>query len=241
MDSRHERLHRVLRIAALFVWAGLLVYALIHRTDFTLERILSYTPERPLLAAGVLLFFFALKSLTVFFYSGAIYLAAGVLFSAPAAILVNLLGTLVMSLIPYVLARGFTLHRAGELRKKHPKIQKFDNIRDRNPFSFVVVLRCINIVNFDVGSMYCGVVRLPPIPFLFGSLLGKLTDLVMFSVMGKSLQSRDPAPFFIALVIDLAIAFAVTLWAKKQNDKEASMPCAETGISPESPTDPAKD
>lgn len=225
MESHHETLHKVLRIFAALVWACLIVYALIHRADFTLENILGYTPDSPLLAALVLMLFFALKSLTVFFYSGVIYIASGVLFPAPAAILVNLCGTLVMALIPYTLARGFNLHRADELREKYPKIKEFDAMRDRNPFAFTVVLRCINIVNFDIGSMYCGVVHLPPVPFLLGSLLGKLTDIVMLSIMGTSLQDRNAVPFLIALAIDLAIAFAITLWSKKHNtQKETKTP-----------------
>lgn len=220
MESHRETLHKILRIAAALVWAALLVYALIHRADFTLEKILGYTPDNPFLAALVLMLLFAIKSLTVFFYSGVIYVASGVLFPAPVAILVNLCGTLVMALVPYTLARGFNVRRADELREKYPRIKDFDDMRDANPFAFVVVLRCINIVNLDIGSMYCGVVKLPPVPFLLGTVLGKLTDIVMLSVMGASIESRNTVPFLIALAVDLTIALIVTLWAKKRKTAE---------------------
>lgn len=220
MGSHRQWLHRLLRVFAAAVWAGIIVYAVVHRSEFTLERVLNYTPESPLLAFFALMFLFALKSLTIVFYSGILYAAAGVLFPLPAAIAVNLCGTVVMALLSYFLSRSLGASHADELREKHPKLRSFERMRSRNNFAFVVVLRCVNVVNFDVGSIYCGAVRMPLVPFLAGSVLGKLTDLVMFSVMGTSAINRDPVPVLIALAVDLTLAFAIALWAKKQNAKE---------------------
>lgn len=221
MEPHRKWLHRALRFFAAAVWAGIIVYAVLHRSEFTLERVLNYTPKSPFLAFFALMFLFALKSLTIVFYSGILYTAAGILFPVPLAIAVNLCGTVVMALISYYLARSLGAEHADELRRKHPKLCTFERMRSRNNFAFVVVLRCINVVNFDVGSIYCGAVRLPLAPFLAGSVLGKLTDLVMFSVMGTSAINRDPAPVLIALTVDLTIAFLIALWAKNQNAKEA--------------------
>ena len=220
METHHDTLGRSLRVLAIAAWAGIILYAVLHRGDFTLDSILSYTPESPLLAFAVLMVLYALKSLTVVFYAGLLYAAGGVLFPLPIAILAGICGTLVMALIPYFLARRIGAARADELRRKYPKLQRIEQIRSRNAFAFVVVLRCVNIVNFDIGSMYCGAARVPLPVFLAGSLVGKLVDIVMWSVMGASLDERDPVPFVIALAIDLAIALAVVLWSKKQNQKE---------------------
>ena len=221
MERSHDTLSNILRIFAVAAWGGIILFAVLHRGDFTLDGILSYTPESPVLAFAVLMALFALKSLTVVFYAGALYAAGGVLFPLPAAILTGLCGTLVMALIPYLLARRLGAARADELRERYPKLRKLEQIRSRNGFAFVVVLRCVNIVNFDIGSMYCGAVRQPLPLYLAGSLLGKLADIVMWSIMGATLDERDPIPFLIALAIDLSIALAVVLWSKKQNEKES--------------------
>lgn len=221
MESHDRPLHRALRIFAFAVWFGIILYALIRRKDFTLEAVLRYTPKQPLLAALVMQLLFALKSLTIVFYSGVLYAASGIMFSLPVAIAVNLCGTVVMALISYCLARSLGASFADEMREKHPKLKEFEAMRSRNSFAFVVVLRCVNIVNFDIGSMYCGAVRMPFAPFLAGSLLGKITDIVILSVMGASLESRNSVPFLIALAVDLAIAAVITLWSKKHNVKEA--------------------
>ena len=220
MGSHRETLPKLLRVLAAAAWVGLILYAVLHRNDFTLNEVLSYTPENPLLAFGALMLLFVLKSLTVVFYSGVLYGASGVLFPLPAAIAVNICGTLVMALISYFLARGLGAKRADELREKYPRLRSFEKTRSRNNFAFVVILRCVNVVNFDVGSMYCGAVRLPLAPFLTGSLLGKIVDITLLSIMGASLEDRNAAPFLIALVIDLAIALVIALWSKKQNAKE---------------------
>lgn len=215
MHTRHTT-ERALRAFAAAAWLGVIFLAILHRRDFTLEAILAFTPESPLLAFCVLMALYALKSLSVVFYAGILYAAGGVLFPLPAAILAGVCGTLVMAAIPYLLARGVGAARADELREKHPKLRRLEHIRAENPFAFVVVLRCVNVINFDLGSMYCGATRVPPPVFLAASVLGKTTDLVMWSLMGANLEERDPVPFLIALAIDLSIAAAVVLWARKR-------------------------
>ena len=220
MEKKSKALQRALRLLGAAVWAGIILFAVLHRQDYTLERILNYTPKSPPLAFLVLMALFALKSLTVVFYSGLLYAAGGVLFPLPVAILANICGTLVMSAIPYLFARSVGAAQADELRGKYPKLQGLERIRSRNRFAFVVMLRCVNIVNFDVGSMYCGAVRIAFLPFLAASVTGKLVDLVLWTVMGASLSDPSPALLLLALGVDLLIARGVFLWTKRQNAKE---------------------
>ena len=215
MESHRGMLLRLLRILAAVAWVGVILYAVLHRSEFTLDGVLNYTPENPFLAFCALMLLFVLKSLTVVFYSGVLYGASGVLFPLPAAIAVNICGTLVMALVSYFLARALGASRADELREKYPRLRSFEKMRSRNNFAFVVVLRCVNVVNFDVGSLYCGAVRLPLAPFLTGSLLGKIVDITLLSIMGASLEDRSAAPFLIALAVDLTIALVIALWSKK--------------------------
>ena len=74
-DRQHLRLAKVL---VGLVWLAIMALCLVHKDSFTLEGILTYTPDKPLLAALVLVALFAVKSLSVFLYSGFLYMAAGV-------------------------------------------------------------------------------------------------------------------------------------------------------------------
>ena len=216
METRRRTAGRALRAAAILAWLVLIALAVAHRRDFTLDAILHYTPENPLSAFFALMALFALKSLSVVFYAGFLYAAGGVLFPLPVALLAGVCGTLIMAAIPYLLARSVGAARADELREQHPRLRRLERIRSRSPFAFVVALRCVNVINFDVGSMYCGAARIPPLTFLAASVVGKAADVAVWSVMGASIDERDPVPFFLALAVDLALAGAAALWVGRQ-------------------------
>ena len=209
---------RALRIAAILLWCAVLIWAILNRSRFTLDAILSYTPESPLLAAVIMMGFFALKSLTVVFYSGLLYLANGSLFPLPAAILLNVLGTMVMVLIPYCTAHSFGSEYAASLLKKHPKLKTMEALRRGNDLAFAVLLRSVNIVNFDIGSMYMGAVglRLPLV--LLGSALGKAADIVLFPIIGENLGNPRSSAFWVALSLDLLLS-VITVWIAVQMKK----------------------
>lgn len=207
---------KILRALALAVWTAVIVYAVVHRREITLENILDYTPQNPLLAAAVMLCFFALKSLTVVVYSGLLYIADSVLFPLPVAILLSICGTVVMALIPYLLARSVGAARADELRARYPRLRSFEARRGGSGLAFAIFLRTINIVNFDIGSMYMGAIRLPLPAFLLGSVAGKLVDIILLSVMGASFEEGRSSLFWIALGIDLMISVLTVLVMKKR-------------------------
>jgi len=209
---------RALRIAAILLWCAVLVWAILNRSRFTLDAILSYTPESPLLAAVIMMGFFALKSLTVVFYSGLLYVADGLLFPLPIAILLNILGTVVMVLIPYCTAHSFGSEYAASLLKKHPKLKAVEALRRGNDLAFAVLLRSVNIVNFDIGSMYMGAVglRLPLV--LLGSALGKAADIVLYPIIGENLGNPRSSAFWAALSLDLLLS-VITVWIAVQMKK----------------------
>ena len=103
---------------ALLIWAGLIVFAFVNRGNITLEAILSYTPENLWAAFLVMMGLFALKTLSVVFFSGLLFTASGILFGFPAAIAVNLAGLLVMLLEGYAIGRAGGQDLVGRLSEK---------------------------------------------------------------------------------------------------------------------------
>ena len=49
----------------------------------------------------------------------------------------------------------------------------------------------------------------------FGSVVGRICEIILFPVMGASLGDKRSAPFWIALGLDLAIALVTFMWVKK--------------------------
>lgn len=111
--SPENRRIRIAKCLLALVWFTIIAVCLLHKDEFTLEGILSYTPQQPILAAAVLWMLFAVKSLSIFLYSGLLYAASGILFPLPVAIAVNIAGTAVMVSIPYWLGKSWAVKQCS--------------------------------------------------------------------------------------------------------------------------------
>ena len=88
-EKKRDKLHdirRILNIAAVVVWVGLVVLCFINRDRITIDSIMSYTPSNLFVAAVILLLLYALKSVSIVIYSGILYAVSGRLFPLPLRI-----------------------------------------------------------------------------------------------------------------------------------------------------------
>lgn len=201
-DRQHLRLAKVL---VGLVWLAIITLCLVHKDSFTLEGILTYTPDKPLLAALVLVALFAVKSLSVFLYSGFLYMAAGVLFPLPAAIAVNLAGTAMMVTLPYLLGQKLGGRAVEYILGRWPKAAALHDLRCDSDFFFVLLIRLLNVFSLDMVSAYMGAVGVKYRAYLPASLLGLASMCVLFPIMGGSLADVRSPQFLLSAGIQLAI------------------------------------
>ena len=195
------------KIGILCVWLVILGVCLLHRDWFSVENVLGTSPQNMLLAALFLLALFALKSLSVFIYSGFLFLASGVLFPIPAAVLVNLLGTVIMVSLPYWLGRQMGGELIESIIRKYPKTAVLRQVQMENQLFLSFITRIINILPSDILSLYMGASGVRYGKYLLGSVCGMLLTIITFPIIGSSIT--DPAsPLFIASV---AVQAAVTV------------------------------
>lgn len=221
--SPETRRLRLAECAMGLIWIAIIAVCLLYRDSFTLDGILNGTPQQPLLAALVLLALFALKSLSVFLYSGFLYAASGVLFPLPAAIAVNLAGTAVMCTIPYWLGRKLGGRAVGYICKRFPKADALRELQNGNDFFFVMLVRLLDILPTDVVSAYMGATGVGYWKYLPACLLGLLPPCILFPVMGMSLADRHSPQFFLAAGIQVAIILisctAFHIYRKKHHER----------------------
>ena len=196
------------------IWAAVIVFALLHRDSITLDALINNTPGNPLPAALVLIGFFALKSLTVVLYSGILYAASGILFPLPAAILVNVCGTMAMALVPYLLGKHIGAKSMAELREKYPGLESIETLRSGSDFLFATLLRAVRVVPFDIGSLYLGAACMPLRPYLLGSVTGVLSTIILYPIMGTNLGNVRSPGFLLAAGIQLLLTAASVLFLK---------------------------
>ena len=195
------------KIVILCVWLVILGVCLLYRDRFSVETVLQVSPRNMLLAAVLLLLLFALKSLSVFIYSGILFAASGILFPLPAAILVNLLGAAVMVSLPYWLGRQVGGELMESIIRKYPKTAVLRQAQMENQLFLSFITRIINILPSDILSLYMGASGVHYGKYLLGSIAGMLLTVITFPIIGSHIT--DPAsPLFIA---SAAIQAAVTV------------------------------
>lgn len=218
-ESEQQKTLRTARNVVLsLIWVGIIVILFIHREELSAEGIARYTPKNPWLAAIVMLALFALKSLSIVIYSGLLYAANGILFPLPVAIVLNLIGTVIMVSLPYLIGRRTGASAVDEIRAKYPKAEAIHNLRAKNDFLFSFLVRMARLPS-DVASLYMGAVHVEYKKYLWGSLLGMLPHTITYPIMGMSIRDIRSPQFIISLCAEIAyilVTSAVyTLYRKK--------------------------
>lgn len=196
---------RRMKLVMGLVWAAIIVVCLVKKDEFTLDSILNYTPNQPVLAALVLLALFAVKSLSIFLYSGFLYVASGILFSLPVAIALNIAGTAVMVSIPYWLGKKLGSRAVQYILNRYPKAFVLHELRSGSDFFFVLIVRLLGVLSADVVSAYMGAVGIKYKDYLPACLLGFLTTCILFPIMGMSISDIHSPQFLIAAGIELTV------------------------------------
>ena len=202
--SPENRRIRIAKCLLALVWLTIIAVCMLHKDEFTLEGILNYTPRQPVLAALLLLVLFAIKSLSIFLYSGLLYAASGILFPLPVAIVVNIAGTAVMVSIPYWLGKKLGSQAVQYILHRWPKSAMLHDLRGGSDFFFVLIVRLLGILSADVVSAYMGAVNVNYRAYLPACLLGFLPTCVLFPIMGMSISDVRSPQFLAAAAIELA-------------------------------------
>ena len=218
----------VIRTITMSIWVMAVLVALTQHDTFTVSGVLQYTPSSLLLAAVVMMLLFALKTLSIFFYSGILFTASGTLFSPGIAVLINLAGAFIMILEGYFLGKTIGGDIGRQLPEKHPKLQGLMHLRESHPFVFVILIRMLKVINYDLGSMYFGAVHAALAPYLLGSLLGMLPEVVLYALIGSGLGHLSAMPVALAggaYIGFSLIAAALLKWLTgRYNISEGSAP-----------------
>lgn len=207
-DSRKSKMLKAGRVMLLLLWAAIILICFLNRKSVSVEGILQYTPDNPWLAAGGMLCLFALKSLTVVIYSGILYVVSGLLFPIPVAILVNLLGSVIMLSLPYLIGRKTGAAAVNTIRIKYPKTEKLRDLRQKNDVFFCLAARIIRIPS-DVVSLYMGAVQVDYKKYLLGSMLGTIPHTITYPIMGMSVSDISSPQFILAFCAEV-LYFSVT-------------------------------
>lgn len=228
-ENRQNILNIFGKVIGIGLWAALIVVCIVNRDKITAEGIVGLVPKDSVLSIIVMLLLFAVKGVAVFIYGSILYAASGILFSLPVAIIVNTIGTVIMTTIPFYIGKKAGSRLLGELVKKNSKLELLRDTQNKNEFFVSFFLRMVGLLPADLVAMYLGASGMRYKPYFFGTVIGLLPAIVCFSVMGMSIDDVGSPQFLISLIVEvglmllsLLIYFIWKLKRKRKRDDETN-------------------
>ena len=195
-----------------FFWAAVILLCFLHRDRITVDNIVNFTPENPVLAVGIMLLLFAFKSVTFVIYGSILYAVNGILFPLPFAILLNMAGSAIMATLPFLIGRRKGSGLLVKLTEKYPKLSVLRKLPSENGFFLSMVIRLMGCLPGDVVSMYFGASGIRYREYLTGTLIGLTPSIVIFTVMGMSADDVTSPAFIISVCCEILTALTSIIW-----------------------------
>ena len=141
-----------------------------------------------------------------------VYAASGMLFSLPTALLINLLGTVVMISLPYLIGTRAGSERVRRLLQAHPRVEMLREFQTQNSLFFAFITRLIGFFPSDLVGVAMGASGIRYRSYLLGSLMGLLPSMLTFSVMGVHARDVRSPEFLLSMGLQAALTLLSTVF-----------------------------
>lgn len=214
----------ILKILPFAVIGALIAAIAASGKEMSVETVLAYMPNNLLLAAGVLMIMYALKSLSLIFPILVLHVAAGMIFPVWTAMILNIVGTGIAYTIPYVIGRVSGASAADKLMEKYPKARDFIGIQKNSGWFLSFILRAVSCLPADIVSMYLGSIKTPYMTYITAGVLGTLPGLIPATVAGMSLMNPKSTVFIISVAATVITSLGSVLiyWMIKRRSAKSA-------------------
>ena len=216
---KNKQTKTILKFIPGAICAAFIILPLASGKEITVQAVLNYTPETPLLAAFVILLLYALKSMSFVFPIAVLQIATGHLFRTPVALLINFVGRAITLTIPYWAGRFSGSDMVKNLIEKYPKLEEVCSKQEQSPLFISFLLRTFVFLPGDAVSMYLGAIRIPFRYYLAGGVLGTTLGVVLSTILGSSItEPGSPAFLLSAFLMTLVALLSVMYYIKTRSE-----------------------
>ena len=185
----------------------------------SVNTILRYTPQNTIFAAGIILSFFALKSLTVVFPLSILYLASGILFRPWAAVLISTTGLAITITIPYWIGRYSGKQTVQEICRKYPKAEQIAKYQETNAFFACFITRIVGFLPCDIVSLYFGACDTDYTVYSAAGVSGSLLSVITTTLLGAEISNPLSLPFITVLLCRIGVSAGAIVINRQLNQK----------------------
>lgn len=197
------------------IWLLLLLFLLIALfqiqpaladTELTPEELVAYAPKNHGLAAVFMIVLFAVKSLIFVIPIPLLYLASGLIFDPVTAFLVNFVGMMVCTTVPYWIGRFSGAGLFQKLMKRVPKLQILDTFQHKNQWFVCFMSRAIGFLPCDAVSLVLGAWKSSFWRYLSGTALGMLPGLITTTMVGITITDPGSPGFIFSVILAIVVS-----------------------------------
>lgn len=147
----------------------------------------------------------------ILFPASILSLAGGLAFGPVSGFLYTLAGASGGAMLAYFLSKQFG-------RKIIPDSGRIDTVKkaiEKNGFLYVLLLRLLPIVNFDLISYVAGLASIRWFSFLMATILGIIPGTFAYNFLGSSFTADNRSTLYIAIAIFAVMALLPLLFRKR--------------------------
>lgn len=208
-------------IAMLLMVMILIVIIRKSEQPLSVSTIIRYTPDNEILAAILLLMFFALKSLTVVFPLPMLYFASGILFKPWIAVLISLVGLAITITIPYWIGRTFGRDMIQKMCQRFPKVKQVKRYQEKNLYFACFITRIVGVLPGDIVSLYFGACNESYLVYMMAGITGSLLSIITNTLLGEKISDPFSIEFMIVLLCKIGVSVGAIIIKYKLNKKRS--------------------
>lgn len=215
-------------VGAVLLVLALLILGILAR-GLSVEDILRYTPNNPILAALVVTLMTAAATLIPIFPMMLFYFACGMLFPFGWALFVGAIGIYVSTLIGYALGRGLGCGYVTSLLEKYPKLSVVRTWQSKNDVFMAYLLRVLGILPVNMVSLFMGAMNIRLFAYLLGTTIGMAPGLISCVLISMQVKQGLSWQLILAIIALNAASFVIAMLYKHFS----SPPKTESSASPD--------
>ncbi|WP_249292197.1 TVP38/TMEM64 family protein [Metabacillus flavus] len=201
---------KIARLLLLVFAAGLLIWFNQSYVNISPEMIKGWILSLGAVGPVVYILLYTVRPLTLF-PASILSLAGGLAFGPISGMIYIMAGASGGAAVAFFLSRTFGRRMVPDSEW----IGSLKRIIEKNGFLYVLVLRILPIVNFDLISYAAGLTTIRWGSFLLATIIGIIPGTFAYSFLGSSFTSDNKMIIYIAIGIFIILAIIPILFRKK--------------------------
>lgn len=209
LNKNNKSKLNMIRFIPMIIMLISFIFFTINYKNISISDILSFTPENHLLAGGIIILIYAVKSISMFVSLSILYVSVGIIFPVYEALTINFIGIIVSMILPYFIGRLSGKGLFYKVAEKYPKIYKINDIEKDSEWRFIFIIKFIGIIPNEISSLTFGILNINFTSYMIASILAKTPAMIVTTLIGSNINEPGSLGFIASIIMSIIILIIV--------------------------------